>query len=795
MLKNYLLVTFRNILRSKIFSFINILGLALGIYVCIIIGLYVVDDLSFDRYHPNAKRIYRVVSFDNTRDWISAVTSGPMMLKLGEDIPEIEAATRISPAFFRLQPGTIDPASDSLAIFRRGIVTGPGFFKVFDFGILEGEKENPFEDPNGIYISQDVVDAIYPDENPVGKPINIRSNEHAYVAGIIETPPANSHMQFDVVQFMDINRNLAWWDSWENLSLTGYVLLREGADPKEVEPKIVASSREGGFSEVFTPKLQPILDMHLDSQDIRYDAFNMNKNNRSVVYALILIAILVIFVASINFINLSIARSMKRAREVGMRKVVGANRKQLSTQFILESIFLTIIAMAIAVCATEISIPHLQTFLNKPLLLNFIQHPIMLVLFIGLAIILGIASGFYPAIILSSFKPAKVLKAKFNKKRTGLGLRKILIIGQFSISIGLIAGVLIVLQQIRFLEHRDFGYNRDQVVIIPAGDQNVSLDGDNFKDRVKQIPGIVSFGRASLAPGRTLPTTEVCFDYRKEGESNMFEHFWIDHEFISSLEIDIIKGRNFSRDLSSDTLAVLINETAYRMSGWNDLEGKKIINRGARMIDEPFQVIGVLRDIHFGLANRPVEPMLLQLNPAAAGLAFIRLENTDAEATIENIEEIYTELYPDREFRSFQFDEIFSFQFDGDRGFAFSIAVFAGLAIIIACLGLFGLASYAIEVRQRELAIRKVLGSTVPQIMYLLSKEFSQWVIFANIIAWPAAFLLMREWLKSFAYKAPFSILPFLLAGVAALIISIVTISLRMITVIRSNPVETLKYE
>ncbi len=795
MLKNYILVTFRNIKRSKSFSFINIFGLALGIYVCIIIGLYVVDDLSYDRYHTNADRIYRVVSFDNTRNWVSAVTSGPMMLKFGEDIPEIEASTRISPAFFRLQPGTIDPASDSLAIFRRGIITGPGFFNVFDFEILEGEKEHPFKDPNGIYISQDVVDAIYPDENPLGQPINIRSNEHAYVAGIIETPPTTSHIQFDVVQFMDVNRNLAWWDSWENLSLTGYVLLYEGVDPKEVEPKIVASSREGGFSEVFTPQLQPILDMHLGSQDIRYDAFNMNKNNRSAVYALILIAILVIFVASINFVNLSIARSVKRSREVGMRKVVGANRRQLGTQFILESIILTILAMIIAICAAEISLPYLQTFLNKTLSLNFLQHPLTLLLFMVLAIILGMASGFYPAVILSSFKPTKVLKAKLNKKRTGLGLRKILIIGQFSISIGLIAGVLIVLQQIRFLEHRDFGYNRDHVVIIPAADQNLSLDNDIFKDRAVQIPGIISFGRASLAPGRTLPTTEVCFDYRKEGESNMFEHFWIDHDFIPSLEISIVRGRNFSRDFASDTLAVLINETAYRMSGWKDLGGKKIINRGASMIDEPFQVIGVFKDIHFGLANRPVEPMLLQLNPAAAGLAFIRLENTDTEATIENIEEIYTKLYPDREFRSFPFDEIFSFQFNEDRGFAFGIAVFAGLAIIIACLGLFGLASYAIEVRQKELAIRKVLGSTVPQIIYLLSKEFSQWVVFANIIAWPAAFLLMREWLNSFAYKAPFSIIPFLLAGIAALIISIFTISLRMITVIRSNPVETLKYE
>ncbi len=795
MLKNYLLVAFRNISRNKIFSFINIFGLALGIYVCIIIGLYVIDDLSFDRYHTNAERIYRVVSFDNTRDWVSAVTSGPMMLKIEEDIPEIEASTRISPAFFRLQPGTIDPASDSLAIFRPGIITGPGFFRVFDFKILKGEKEHPFEDPNGIYISQNVVDAIFPDENPVGKPINIRSNDQAYVAGIIETPPRTSHMQFDVVQFMDIDRNPVWWDSWENLALSGYVLLHKGADPKIVEQKIIASSREGGFSEVFTPQLQPLLDMHLGSQDIRYDAFNQFKNSKSVIYSLIFIAILVIFVASINFVNLSIARSVKRAREVGMRKVVGANRRQLSTQFILESIVLTLLAMIIAACAAEMSLPYLQGFLNKSLTLDFLHHPTIIVLLLLIGIILGLASGFYPAVVLSSFKPTKVFRAKFTKKRKGIGLRKILLLGQFSISIGLIAGVLIVLQQIRFLQHRDYGYNREHVVVIPARDEHLSLSTDIFRDRVTQIPGVISFGRSSLLPGRTLPTTEVSFDFRKEGESNMFEHFQVDYDFIPTLKINMIKGRNFSRKYSSDTLAVLINETAYRMSGWKDLEGKKIINRGASMIDEPFQVIGVFNDINFGTVNRPVEPMLLQLNPAVAGLALIRLESGDNEVTQQEIEDVYNELYPDRQYQSFSFDEILSFQLNGDRGFAINIAIFAGLAIIIACLGLFGLASYSIEVRQKELAIRKVLGSSVMQIIYLLSKEFSQWVIYANVIAWPVAFLMMQKWMESFAYRAPFSIIPFILAGIAALFISFLTISLRMITVVRSNPVETLKYE
>lgn len=793
MFKSYLKVAIRNLLKSKVYSFINIFGLALGIYVCLIIGLYVYDDLSFDRFHKDGDQIYRVVSFDNTRDWISAVTSGPMLLKLGEDIPEIEASTRISRNFVRLQPGEIDPATDSLAIVRIGYLTGPAFFNVFDIDIIQGNKENPLDDPLGIFVSEQTAETLYPDENPIGKAVNSPLIEGAYIAGVFNNPPRNSLMQFHVIAYLDPTLNPMWWDSWENLALTGFVKLKEGSDLRQVEQKVVASSREGGFSEVFTPKLQPLLDMHLGSMDIRYDAFNVNKNSKAVVYGLLMIGILVMIVASINFVNLSIARSVKRAREVGMRKIVGASRKQLGIQFILESVVITFLAMIIAVSAVELSISSLTLFLNKSLTLDFASNPILLVILLISGLLVGVLSGFYPAMILSSFKPVKVLKAKFSSSSSGNGLRKILVLGQFSVSIALIAGVLIVLQQIDYLQTRDFGFRKQGILVVPTNLENVTPSNDIFKERLLQIPGVEAVGRGSLVPGRTLPTTEVHYDMRKSDVGNMFEQFMVDQDFIPTLDIEIVKGRNFSSDFASDSMAVLINETAYNKSGWDDIEGKQIINRGASATDVAFNVIGVFKDIHFGVASRIIEPMLLKFNSQNSNLAMVRLERANDEDVIDRIGEVYEELHPEREFREFPMEDVFADQFNGNVSFARNIAVFASLAIIIACLGLFGLASYAVEVRQKELAIRKVMGSSIARLLYLLSREFSQWVILSNILAWPLAYFFMQKWLNDFAYRTEITIIPFVIAGFSTLVVSLITIILKMYKVARANPVDVLK--
>jgi putative ABC transport system permease protein len=795
--KNYLKIAFRNIVRQKVFSFINIFGFTLGLTVFIIIGLYVLDDLTYDRYHPNAERLYRVVSNDNTKNWVSAVTSGPLLLLLKDEIPEVKASTRIGSFFVRFQleeAETQDEEQDP--IVRRSYVTGPGFFEVFDFKILEGETSAPLEDPAGVYLTEETATAIFGDEDPIGKPLNIGFVPDAFVAGIVEAPPTNSHIQFGAVIPMDINVNPVWWDSWENLTLTGYVLMEENADPRIVNEKIVAVARANGMSEVFTPKLQPLLEMHLNSSEIRYDAFNIGKNHKSVVYGLIVIGILVLIVASINFINLSSARSVKRAREVGMRKVVGAKRNQLAFQFLTESVILTLIAMLFSLAALEILLPHLDNFLGKHLELDILETPLI---FIGLMLfagIVGFVSGIYPALIISGYKPVKVLKGEFRTGKQGLLMRKILVVSQFAVSIALIAGVLIVLDQIRFMQSKDFGYNRDHVIVIPSFDQNITTQSDLFRERVESLSSVISSGRVNTMPGATLPTTEVCFDQRNGDEIGiMFDEMTIDDGFINTLDISVIYGRNFSRDFSSDTTAVLINETAYRLSGWENPIGQTIVIRGANVTDVPWKVVGVIKDIHFGMAKRVIEPMVVKYYPARCALTVLHIRIDEVQKCIEEIQAIYEEVFPDRDFRNFFFDDIFARQFGEDRNFATKIIVFAGLAIIIACLGLFGLSSFMTEQRTKEIGIRKVLGSSITQIVSLLTINFIKWVMIANLIAVPFAYLIMNKWLQNFAYRININIWTFVVSGIVAIIIAFITVSFRTVKAANSNPVEALKYE
>jgi len=544
---------------------------------------------------------------------------------------------------------------------------------------------------------------------------------------------------------------------------------------------------------MFTPIMQPLQDMHLKSSELRYDAFNRFKSDSSVVYSLIAIAILVLLVASVNFINLSSARSSKRSREVGMRKVVGATRSQLSFQFLTESVFYTVIAMVIALSAVEIALPHLQEFLNKRLDFNMFSSPFFLPGMLLAAVVIGLLSGVYPSLFISAFKPVNTLKGEFKSGKKGAILRRVLVVVQFSISITLILGVMIVISQLNYLESRDFGYNKDGVVVVPSFDGNVTLNSDLFKEQVLNLPAVTNASRVRQMPGQTLPTAEVFFDHRDGEFGVMTDEIFVDENFIETLDIEILFGRNFIRGSVSDSLSsVLMNETAFRMSGWDTPEGKNIIHVPADGTDVTLNVIGVIKDIHFGDAKQTIEPMIIHYVPNSALLMF-RAENV--EQTTEQIEAIYDEIWPERNFRSFTFDEAFSFQFFNERNFAGKIATFAGLAIFIACLGLFGLATFITEQRTKEIGIRKVLGSSVSSIVFILSKDFAKWVLISNLIAWPITYYAMNMWLQNFAYKTSLNPILFIISGLIALMIAIITVSFHTIRAANLNPVKSLKCE
>lgn len=792
MFSKYISLAWRIIIRDKSYSIINIFGFALGLYIAIVISLYVIDDLTFDHYIPSAENIYRVVSNDNSKDWISAVTIGPLYEPLAENVPEVEAATRMTRYRVNIIRTDIDQP-DSLAIRRSALITDSGFFGVFQPEIKRGEEDLPFSDPNAVYLTESTAEAVFGEDDPIGKSISISYIENGFVAGILNDPPTNTHLRYGAVIKMDPALNPLWWNSWENLTLTGYVRLTDSADQDEVEKKIVRFAEESGMTPMFTPLLQPLKDMHLKSSELRYDAFNLNKSEESVVFSLIAIGLMVMIIAVINFVNLSTARSSIRSKEIGIRKVSGANRSQLSIQFLSESVLYAVIAMLIALAALEISLPSLQPFLNKPLEFKFWQDPLSIFILVATALTVGMISGIYPSLVMSSFDPIKILKGKFSVgKKSGL-LRQVLVVSQFAISIALIIGVMIVISQLKYLQHTNMGYSRDNIVVVPSPSASIDTDSDILKERVLQNTGISGAARIRQLPGNTLPTAEVYFDYREGDFGTMTDEIFVDSNFLDVMNIEIVSGRNFIEGSKEDSSSsVLVNETALKLSGWQDHNGKKLIKVPADGVDMEFNVIGVIKDIHWGRAKTVIEPMIIQYDPRS-NILLVKAENvSEAEVQIENI---YNELYPDGEFRSWELSEVFMWQFEDEGSFAEKIGVFAIIAIIIACLGLLGLAAFVTEKRTKEIGIRKVLGSSTSGVIFELVKDFSKWVLLSNVIAAPLALYVMNKWLQNFAYKTQINPLLFLAAAAGSLLIALLTVSIRTLHAANANPINSLKYE
>ncbi|MFC1898105.1 ABC transporter permease [Candidatus Cloacimonadota bacterium] len=798
MFKNYIKVAFRNLFRQKTYSFINIFGFAIGLAVCLIISFYVIDDLTYDRFHDNAKYIYHLLTVDNSENEGAlsySITSGPLVATIADNIPEIEAATRVT-SFGQVGLGRVLEEGEEQIDDRinyQTLVVDTDFFNVFDFKILAGNIENPMEDLFGIYISPAVAETLFPDEDPIGQPILFGRMPDAYVAGIVQECPVNSHLQYQVIVPLNIQNNPVWWDSWENLALIGYFRINENADPSEVKRKLVEYAAEAGFAEVFKPDMQPLLDVHLGSGHLRYDFMNFGRNDKMKVFTLGIIAILVLIIASINFINLSSARAARRAREVGMRKIVGGNKSQLFLQFLGESIIITLIAVIIALALFEIALPHLNDFLQKNLSFNLIENYAFTLLIIAISLTVGILAGIYPALVLANFQPISVLSGNFVTSSKGVLLRRILVVGQFAVSIALIISVFIVLQQIQFLNSIDLGYNRENVVVVPNFNNE---NGPLLKQKLEDLSFVESTGVMSNMPGGTLVRLEGIPEGYNEEDGIMLDRLMIDNDLVETLQFTLLEGRDFSNDFPSDVQdAALINESAVKFLGWDDPIGKTIIlidETEARLLKT---VIGVIKDVNLTTTRRKVNPMVLVHSDQFVPRILAKLKPGNHEFALEEINRIFLEVYPDANVNFLFFNDFFNFQFRQDQAFAVNIAVFSILAILIACLGLFGLASFATQQRMREVAIRKVMGSSVKSIVFLLAKEFTRWVIFANLIAWPLAWFAMNNWLQNFVYQTNMNLLIFVGSGLVALIIAFVTISFQTVRAANINPVEALKYE
>jgi putative ABC transport system permease protein len=814
MFKNYLKIAARNLLKHKAYSLINVAGLAIGMTCCILILLYVQHELSYDRHHEKAGRIYRVaadIKFGGNH-FQMAVAPAPMAEALARDFPEVESAAR----FRNYGSSLVKKAGDQNFKEERVIYADNAIFDLFTIPLLAGDPRSALTAPDAVVISASTAKKYFGDADAVGQSL-IFDNADAYkVTGVFADVPDNSHFHFDFIVSLlisDESRN----NSWLSNNFTTYLLLKEGADPAALEAKfptmiekylgpqalqILGISLEefyksGNHARYY---LQPLPDIHLHS-DLGVE-FEPNGSIKYV-YIFSAIAVFILLIACINFMNLATARSANRAKEVGIRKVVGSYQRQLIGQFLAEAVFLSVIAMALALVLVELVLPTFNNLAEKQLQTFYLGNWPLLSALIGITLAVGIVAGSYPAFVLSAFKPVSVLKGNLQAGAKSSRLRSALVVFQFAASVILMVGTLIVKNQLHYIQNKNLGFNKEQVIILhDAYALGEKLDA--FKNEVRRNPSIISGTVSGYLP---VASNRSDTGFWPEGERSSSENavsmqIWgVDYGYLQTMGMEITAGRDFSESFGADSSAIVLNEKAVMMFGFDDPIGKKIYTYGFtpgagldrdRII--PYTVIGVIKDFHFSSLRENIGALGLRLGRNRALMSF-RFKVEDVAALIVFLENKWKEFAPDQPFAYSFLDERFNNMYRAEQRVGDIFSVFAGLAIFTACLGLFGLASFIAEQRTKEIGIRKVLGATVSNVTLLLSKDFVKLVLVANVIAWPVAWYAMSKWLQDFAYRIEIGWWVFALAGGLALVIALVTVSVQAVKAALTNPVEALHYE
>jgi len=800
MIRNYLIIALRNLLRQKGYSIINISGLAIGLAAFILIVLYVKNELSYDKFHDKADRIYRIsvegmISGDILNVAVSAAPTAEAMVR---DIPEILTATRID-KFNQ----TIHFNYQDKKFYQDGLLfVDSTFFDIFSFELIRGNPSTALVEPYSLVLTESLAEKYFGNEDPMGKSIRLNDKTNFTVTGIVEDPPANSHFQFEVlasfVTQIKTNGKEAY-EHWGSLSMYTYVLLAKDADTRIVEkqfPEMYLKYMED-LSELenikFNPYLQPIAEIHLHSNLMAELETNGDISN---VYTFFAIAIFILLIACINFMNLSTARSMKRAREVGLRKVVGAFRKQLIFQFIGESLILSFISLIFALILVEISLPIFNELLNQNLVLALFKSGITIFSLIGLAILVGFIAGSYPAFYLSSFQPIKVLKGTLSKSARKTNVRNVLVIIQFAISVFLIICTGLLYNQLSFLQQKKLGFNMERVIVLPLRGDRLREKANILKSEFENLSCVSNAATSRFVPGRDMDGSGYVPEGYDENNPIIVFNNGVDHDYMKTMQMEMVMGRDFSREFSTDSTAVIINETLVKKLGWENPLGKKITSfRDETPID--LTVIGVAKDFHFRSLHAVIEPSLMYISHHPASNLNIRLHAGNMKQNLESIREKWQEIEANMPFDFYFLDEDYKSQYEAEQRIGEIFIYFTIIAIFIACLGLFGLASYNAEQKSKEIGIRKALGSSIEGIVFMLSKQFTKWVLIANIIAWPLAWYFMSDWLGNFAYSIKLIEYwwIFILSGLLAIIIALVTVTYQAIKAAIANPVEAMKYE
>ena len=806
MTKNYFKVALRNLIRYKGFSLINIASLAIGITGCMVIALFVTDEWKYDKSIPDAKNIYRIYEQrkDNNNITYAACTPPTFTSFLKQQYPEVEASARMlmSGDKFLMNVG------DKKEYEEKGCFVEPSFFQIFPLTFIKGDRATALNSPKSIVISEDIANRYFGNEDPIDKTIKL-DKDTLVVKGVLAKLPEHFHLDFHYLISLSAARiPKERMEKWTWSQFYSYVKLKPGTDVQQLQNKFQGHVKKDIFptltqeGSTFLPFFQQLKNIHLQSADFIYD--NAIRGNETYVKALTIIALFVLAIACFNFINLATARSFRRAKEIGVRKVVGADRRQLVFQFISETVLLSLLSVIISTVIAFLVVPSLNSFTGKSIVFNPISHPLLALLIIAGGIVIGILAGIYPAFILSGFQPVKVLK---NIKLTGSGstpwLRQALVVVQFALSALLIVSAIVVYRQTNFLNNKDLGFNKEQIVYFQMrGDVEKKLE--TFKTELLQSPNIVSVTSGYGLPGDQFAGDGVIIK-TKEGEKEHSANVFIgDPDYIKTLGIKLIAGRDFSKDMSTDVAeAFIINETAVKEFGyetpgkaigqpisWDEWEPKDTTQKVKKG-----KVIGVVKDFHYKSLHEKVTASVIQLYPQVTFKVAAKLKTGDIKNTIAYINTVWNKFSPDYPLDYKFMDETYGKMYNSEEKLARLLWIFTLMAIFVGCMGLFGLAAYSAEQRVKEIGIRKVLGASVAGIITMLSKTFLKPVLIASLLAFPVAWWAMNKWLENFPYRVSISWWVFALAGIIALVIALITVSFRAIKAAITNPVKSLRTE
>lgn len=812
MLKNYFNVALRNLFKHKFYSLINILGLSIGLTCFLMISLYVVDELSYDKFHSDANRVYRMDFTGNINgsEFVTALASAPASATMVEEFPEVEDATRLRSTgnWIVKKKNTEDAYNEDAVVYA-----DKNFFQFWDFNLIAGNTETCLERPNTFVLSQSLASKIFDDEDPVGQMVVLDNGDDWEVTGVYEDMPSNSHFKYEMMLSME-SREESKSKMWMSFNFNTYLKLQEDFDPNELEAKFPALIEKyigpeiqqfmGASLEEFYESgnkagfyLFPLQDIHLKS-----DKLGDLTVNGDIKYVLIFtaIALFILILACINFMNLSTARSAGRAKEVGVRKVMGAYKSQLRKQFLTEAFLITFISILIAYGSSFLLLDQFNTLADKVMQFDSLLSVEFILIMVGVLITVGFLAGSYPAFFLSKFRPVEVLKGKLNLGLKGGGLRSTLVVLQFCVSIIMIIGTAIVYQQLSYIQNKKLGYSKDHILMIHdpwlMGDKS-----ESYKNEALQHASIKAGTMSSFLPVNTADNNNAWFPGTNstKTETYIFHEFRVDHDYMETLDIEMKKGRSFSRDFPSDSTAVVLNEAAMHRLGWteDDAIGKTISTFDGfqdSIYTASYKVIGIVKNFHFSSLRNGIEPLIFEMGRSRGFVSF-KISSEDIPGTISFLEDKWNEFAPSQPFAYSFLDERFNEMYENEQKLGKIFGVFAFLAVFIACLGLYGLAAFTAEQRTKEIGVRKVLGASIMSIITLLSKEFLKLVGIAFLIAAPISYFVMNEWLQDFENRTNINPMVFLLAGILALVIAWVTMSYQSWNAARVNPAKSLKDE